>query len=324
MPRPSFGRSLLLAAFAFTGALCRSTPSAADLPSVVFETQFESGLPAEFSAPGSVIEPVQGYAGLGSPGHTFGGNFLRYTLQGIVDTRLTLRNLPPHSAVDVSFLLGVIDSWDGTELFKVAVDDTVRFSHWFQLATGDASSYVAPPGALLSSGVNLGFSNGAYYFRDRAYDLTFEPAFQHIPHTADSLVVTWSLGAVSGGAAAQWQGGGDESWAIDGVRVAVYPQGLTGADPPTSSRLFLATPSPNPASIASGFTARLTLATSEPARLEWFDARGRRLATRDLGGLGPGTHSVAMVPAEKGSPGVSFLRLTQGPAVRVARVVLLK
>ena len=291
-------------------------------PTVVFETGFESGLPAEFTAPGSVIEPVQGYAGLGPVGNQFGGSFLRYTLQGIVDTKLVLRNLPPHDAVDVGFLFGAIDSWDGTELFRVAVDGNVLFSHWFQLATGDSSSYLAPPGGLLSRGVNLGWSNGSFYFRDRAYDLSTDPAFRGIPHTADTLEVTWFLGAVSGGAAAQWQGGSDESWAIDQVRITTT-LGLVGVPAsPVAPGLALALAGPNPAR-AGTVRARFRLPTAGDAWLEWFDAAGRRLARREVTGLGPGTHELTLAPAGRHSPGVGFLRLTQGGSTCSARLVLL-
>ena len=63
------------------------------------------------------------------------------------------------------------------------------------------------------------FSNGGYWYRDRAYNLAVEPAFLMIPHTASTLTVVWKLSAVSGSAAQQWQGGDDESWAIDNLHV---------------------------------------------------------------------------------------------------------
>jgi hypothetical protein len=314
--RPRFRLALpVLSALALAG----SAPPAHPIVNPVFSTGFDQGLPAEFSAPGSVIEGVQGYAGLGPAGNQFGGSFLRYTLQGIADTRLTLRNLPPHDAVSVGFLLAVIDSWDGTELLRISVDGTELFSHWFQLALGDTSSYLAPPGALLSSGGNLGFTFGTYYSRDRAYDLSAEPAFRQIPHDADTLEVKWSLGAVSGGAASQWQGGGDESWAIDQVRIDLHEAAVGVDSRPT---LFLAPPSPNPLR-GSEFLARFTLAGPEPARLELVDVRGRRLAARDLGGLDAGAHAVRLVPSATAGPGIAFLRLTQGAATRVVRVVRL-
>lgn len=307
-------RPLLLCATLFFAS------NASAQTTVVFETGFENGLPAEFSAPGSVIEPVQGYDGLGPVGNQFGGSFLRYTLQGIVDTRLVLRNLPPHDAVDVGFLFGAIDSWDGTELFRVAVDGNVLFSHWFQLAVGDSSSYLAPPGGLLSRGHNLGWSDGTYYFRDRAYDLSLEPAFRGIPHTADTLEVKWFLGAVSGGAAAQWQGGGDESWAIDQVKVTTS-LGLVGV-PGTGSGLALACSGPNPAR-SGDVRVRLTLPGPGAARLEWFDVLGRRLFAREVGALGAGTHEVALRLDRPRAPGLGFVRLTRAGEVRIARVVLL-
>jgi hypothetical protein len=193
----------------------------------VFSTNFESGLPVEMSAPGAVIEGVQGYAGLGPPGRQFGGNFLHYTSVPILPTTLTLRNLPLHDRVDIEFLLAIIDSWDNTELMQIYVDGNRLFNHRFSIAQEDASDYDAPPGGLLSSGTNLGFSNGFYYQRDRAYDLGVEPAFIGIPHTADSLVVLWTLDAVSGPAAGEWQGGDDESWGIDALSVSLVTTGPT-------------------------------------------------------------------------------------------------
>jgi len=192
----------------------------------VFNTDFESGLPSELSAPGATLESVQGYAGLGAPGDQFGGNFLRYADTQVLDTDLVLTGLPPHDTLTLGFLLAVIDSWDGVELLEVWVDGAVLFSHWFQLATGDDSSYAAPLGGLLSSGTDLGFSAGSFYTHDRAYDMSLEPAFIGIPHTADSVTIRWHLAATPGGGASFWQGGSDESWAIDNVTVAV-DQGTT-------------------------------------------------------------------------------------------------
>ena len=240
----------------------------------VFSTDFESGLPAEMTAAGTQIVGVQGWAGLGPVGNQFGGNFLRYHAVTILDTRLELTNLPPHDRVDLSFLLAVIDSWDGTELLKVSIDGVEVFSHWFQLATGDASSYVAPTGGLLSSGVNLGFTNGTYYFRDRAYDMSVEPVFS-IPHTASTLTIVWYLGAVSGSAAQNWQGGGDESWAIDNVRVDVTSDPTGIGDAPFPRSLTLLPNAPNPFSGVT--TLQIGSTVAGEASIEVFDVSGRRV-----------------------------------------------
>ena len=61
---------------------------------VIFSTDFESGLPDEFTSPGATLEPVQGFAGLGTPGNQFEGSFLRYADSELFDTELTLTDLP--------------------------------------------------------------------------------------------------------------------------------------------------------------------------------------------------------------------------------------
>ncbi len=300
-----------------------SPPVAKAQTTTVFSADFESGLPPEFSAPGSVIEGVQGYSGLGPSGNQFSGNFLRYTQTTLYDTRLSLQNLPVHDHINLRFLLAVIDSWDGTELMQVWVDGELRFSHWFQLATGDTSSYVAPPGGLLSSGVNLGFSNGTYYYRDRAYDMSVEPAALAIPHTADSVNVVWRISAVSGPAAAQWQGGGDESWAIDRVAVDVINSlvGVPSASMPAT--LSLDAPWPNPARDGR-FKVAFTLPSEAVATLELFDVAGRRLLTREVGSLGAGRHAIDLAwRGQQPAPGVYFLRLAQGEHTAVRRTVVI-
>jgi hypothetical protein len=297
----------------------RPAPAAAD-PTPYWATDFESGIPAEFSAPGAHLDGVQGWAGLGPAGNRFAGSFLRYDALPLYDTRLVLRNLPAHDHVSVGFLLALIDSWDGTELFRVSVDGTMLFSHWFQLASGDTSDYPPPPGALLSMGVELGYSIGSWYAHDRAYDLSAEPAFQGIPHTADSLVVNWYLGAVSGGAAQQWQAGSDESWAIDNVRV--YLSSTAGADAPgAASALALSVAQANP-SRDGRLRVRFTLPAAGAARLDVFDTAGRRVTGRDAGGLGAGAHVLDVGEGVALAPGLYLVRLAQGGEARTARAVI--
>lgn len=307
----------LLVVLASLLALGAPAPRAATLH---WSSDFESGLPPELTAPGSALESVQGWSGLGAPGNTFGGVFLRYDQQALYDTRLVLRNLPAHTHVSLGFLLAIIDSWDGVELMQVTVDGQLLFSHWFQIATGDTSSYIAPPGALLSRGTNLGYTSGSYYGRDRAYDLGADPAFQQIPHTADSLVVVWKLNAVPGGGANYWQGGGDESWGIDNVRVWLS----NTADTPSLQgphALALAGAQPNP-SRDGRLRVRLALPAAGAARLEAFDLAGRRVAARDVGALGAGTHLVDLGGGARFAPGVYLLRLARGGVTRTSRAVV--
>jgi hypothetical protein len=286
----------------------------------VFSTDFESGIPPEMTTQGLVTESVQGYSGLGPVGNQFSGNLLRYWEQALYDTKLTLRNLPPHDHVSVKFLFAAIDSWDGTELYQVLVDGDLRFNHWFQLASGDTSDYPPPVvGVLLSSGTNLGWTNGGYWQHDRAYNLGLEPALQDIPHTADSLVVTWRMGATSGGAASQWQGGSDESWGIDNLRVEVSSTvGVPGGPAPA---LALAGARPNPAR-GDRLTVEFTLGEGAPATLDLLDLRGRLV--RHIAWAAPtaGRQAIDLARGARVAPGVYFVRLAQAGAIRVTRAAI--
>lgn len=300
--------------------LGRGTPASA--ATTVFTTDFESGVPPQISAPGAILDAVQGYAGLGPPGRQFGGQFLHYVSQTILPTTLTLNGLPPHDHLSVQFLMGIIDSWDGVELMQISVDNQLLFNHWFLLATGDSSDYYPPPpGALLSKGTDLGFSGGGYYNHDRAYDLGAEPAFQDIPHTADSVTVTWIIVASSGSAANDWQGGADESWAIDDVSVEVSTQN-TGVGNPQATEDQLLFASPNPSRSGSA-TVTFALRSGEPATLELFELGGRRVEAREVGALGAGVHRVALGAGRRLAAGVYFVKLTAGRVVRTTRVAIL-
>jgi hypothetical protein len=302
----------------FFALLFLPSTSPARAQTTVFSTDFEAGLPPEFSAPGAAIQGVEGYAGLGPLGRQFAGGFLRYAEVPLSDTRLSLTGLPAHDHLNLGFLLAVIDSWDGTELLQVLVDGNVVFSHWFQLAVGDASSYVPAPGALLSSGVNLGFTNGSWYQRDRAYDLAVEPAFQSIPHTAATADIVWRLSAVSGSAAEQWQGGADESWAIDHVTVSLG--GVVAVDDGVPVAFGIEPLHPNPVR-EQDLVVRFSLPVESRAHVELVDVAGRRVAEHEVAGAG--RHGLTLARRGDLRSGVYFVRLTQGRNVHVRRAVVL-
>jgi hypothetical protein len=195
-------------------------------------------------------------------GNQFSGSFLRYSATELSDTTLTLTNLPEHNRLNLEFLLAIIDSWDGAELMEVRVDGALLFSHWFEIASGDSSSYVPPENGLLSSGTDLGFTGGGFYNRDRAYDLSIEPAFQGITHTADTVTIIWSLSATSGTAASNWQGGTDESWAIDNVVVEV--ELMDGPDVGNCSRPLTSGATPTATDCLFILKAAVGLVTCDP------------------------------------------------------------
>ena len=163
-----------------------------------------------------------GYSGIGA----FSGNFLRNDTGGnpAAATTLTLNGLPSHSSVGLSFLLAMIDSWDGDDstwgpdFFNVKVDgvpifnETVAF-YANQYNPGTDQSYHPLSQVILSED-------------PIAYDMKFDPAFT-FPHSANTLTIEWFA---SGGG---WQGDDDESWAIDNVEVILDPEPIV--DPDTSA-----------------------------------------------------------------------------------------
>jgi hypothetical protein len=212
-----------------TGGGWFDSPSGAYTPDdlTVFEANFDSGTPTEFSGI-TTTEGVQGYAGLGTGSNVFGGDFLRNSNLLEAKTTLTLTGLPPHNSISLGFLLAMIDSWDGTgcfptdDIFNVTMDGAPIFSETFvNHDICGAQSYVPPAGVELARKVDLGFNTGVAWF-DSAYDMGLDPAFQNIPHTPSTLTIEWFT---SGGG---WQGGSDESWAIDNVVVLVADEDVTG------------------------------------------------------------------------------------------------
>lgn len=83
----------------------------------------------------------------------------------------------------------------------------------------------------------------------------------------------------------------------------------------------LAPPRANPAHGA--IEASFTLPDGAPARLELIAASGRRVALREVGGLGAGTHRVDLVHGVALAPGMYFERLVRGSETRVRRVAYL-
>ncbi len=197
----------------------------------VFSTDFESGIPSEFTGPAN-LAATQDYQSFG-----FGSNFLRNaSLSG--HTVLTLTNLPPHTELAVSFDLAIIDSWDGntqiggaipTDFFNVAVDGGTVFSATFD--NFQLSDQTAPTNNLITYGTQLGFTltlngtiydingnpiNGPIAYVDSAYNMGHPVAgMTAIPHSSSTAVIEFFATGTG------WQGGSDESWAIDNCKIIV-------------------------------------------------------------------------------------------------------
>lgn len=205
-------RRILLAGFVVSAL----SVSKAQAQLTVFSTDFNSGLPSAFSGAGGV-EGVQGFSGLGIGSNTFSGDFLRNDSMGnpASPSILTLTSLPAHTTVSMDFLLAAIDSWDSIDgapapdFFNITVDGNPVFQATFVIAGGSVNYN----GTDIGGGQQQRGFNGGW--NDRAYDMSFEPSLQNIPHSASSLTIAFFAGG------AGWQGGIDESWGIDNVRVSL-------------------------------------------------------------------------------------------------------
>jgi hypothetical protein len=196
------------------------TPNSYATSVTIFSSNLDGAVPGQFSGI-TTTEPVQGYAGIGG----FSGNFLRNQVAPPSPTTLSLTGLACHTSVDINFELGIIDSWDGIggspgpDTLTVDVDGSTVFSEVFESASG-AQTYENPATAItLAFKQALGFNGG---WADSAYNMGLEPAFNNIAHTSNSLTIDWVTLPTG------WQGGTDESWAIDNVQVI-----LNGIDDPS-------------------------------------------------------------------------------------------
>jgi len=203
-------------------ALCvTGLVSSASADTVVFSTDFNSTLPAEITPGTALLTGVQGYAGLGPVGNQFSGNFLRSETANTVT--VSLSGLPPHTAISLGFLFAAIDSLDGTgafppegDFFRVDLDGNQIFRESFANALDtQIQSYVPPPGGELARKIDLGFSGPGSYYRDSAYNMAIEPAFQNLAHSASTAVFTFIIEGVG------VQSLDDESWAMDNLRISV-------------------------------------------------------------------------------------------------------
>jgi len=79
---------------------------------------------------------------------------------------------------------------------------------------------------------------------------------------------------------------------------------------------------PNPSGPEA--SVAFTLPAPGPAWLELFDVAGRRLAAREVGGLGAGSHTVKLAPDHPLAPGIYLARLTRDGRALTARIAVLR
>lgn len=219
---------------------------------IVFSNDFDgneafySGVAGGFSGV-TTRESVQGYSGIGTGSNVFSGDMLRNDTGSLgvpaSRTMLTITGLPSHDQVDISFLLATIDSWDGStfpptgsaapDFFNVLVDGETVLSETFEHVVPADASYTPPPGVKLAVGQL--YEAGGRQFHDAAYDMGLDPIFSDIAHTSNTITLEWFASGTG------WQGGLDESFAIDNVQIRVSQTSNVNVVPEPSSLVVFAT-----------------------------------------------------------------------------------
>ncbi len=96
----------------------------------------------------------------------------------------------------------------------------------------------------------------------------------------------------------------------------------TGVEEESGTAEFaLRGPSPNP-SRGDRLEVSFRLVDAAPAELVLFDVGGRRVASREVGALGAGSHVVDMAADRPIEPGIYFARLSQGGRAQVIKVTV--
>lgn len=182
-------------------AFC-SAVSAAQAAQVYFN-DFEGG--ASLDGAGG-IESVQGYEGADG----FSGSFWRNdTIEGT--SELKLIGLGSHTTMTIEFDLALIDSWDGGQE-SFCCDDFQTGPDFFNiLVDGNEVLKTSNFDPISDALMNGQFGDGGFNpeFGDSAYQVSL--TFAHQIGKADISFFANGAG---------YQGGIDESWAIDNLRVS--------------------------------------------------------------------------------------------------------
>jgi tol-pal system protein YbgF len=104
---------------------------------------------------------------------------------------------------------GVADT-ESVDFFGVIVDGNSVLLETFRDFDISDQSCMPLSGVQLVFGAASGFGNWGV---DSAYDMGLDPVFDNIPHRSNTLAMEWFA------TVGRWQGGRDESWAIDNVEV---------------------------------------------------------------------------------------------------------
>ena len=169
----------------------------------VYTNDFENGSLGAIQ--NAQLKETQGYKNYGF------GNY--YAWSDATETNaitLQLNDLPEHSYLKIEFDLALIDSWDGDspwgpDYFNVKVDNSSVFKETFTNFPGRTQSYKGDP-IVWVNGLARNFWN------DSAYHISLT-----VSHTNEDATITWFASGIG------WEGGWNESYAIDNITIAANP-----------------------------------------------------------------------------------------------------
>ncbi|MFN0186288.1 MAG: PEP-CTERM sorting domain-containing protein [Aquabacterium sp.] len=194
---------------------------------VVYSNNFDS-------APVVGLGASAAFTGTGGPGTTIGaftgyGNFYRGESNSTA-TELLLTALPGHSGVSMGYIFGFMESWDSRnggccspDNVDVYIDGVLTFSYTYNNALGTIKDVGA--GTVLHEYVQFDTHTA---WSDTIVDMGTDPGYT-FAHSGSSLSIKW----IASGAG--WQGGSDEGYALDNIRVE-----LTGVVPEPSTYALMA------------------------------------------------------------------------------------
>ncbi len=178
----------------------------------VYSNNFDNA-PAVAGGVTAAFDPAGGAGQATVAPYASQGSLFRNSTLGL--TTLTLSNLPDHGSVDISFVMAFLDSWDSTDgtpapdYLNLFIDGNPFAQYTYNNASGTVKSIGG--GTLLAEYTQ--FDSNIFY-SDTAVDMSNAPELS-IAHSSSTLTLAWQASG------AGWQGGGDEAWGIDDLRVDV-------------------------------------------------------------------------------------------------------
>jgi hypothetical protein len=235
--KPTWIRST---SFLVAGLLAASLGATSAHAGLVYSNDFDavavvgSGVTATGLSNGAVGVATGSYAG--SDGKVWANNFFFNGSTGNPATAstLTLTNLGAHTSVSIDLLLGFLNSWDSSDgsvspdFLDVYIDGVLVKQLTAATASGTVTDYGG--GTALVTGGQI---DGNAFFSDNLADMS-TAGFLTFAHTSSTLTLT--LQASGNG----WQGGADEFWGVDALKITTVDTGGTVPEPGTLALVLAA------------------------------------------------------------------------------------